>query len=317
MRGHLPALAALQDEGLVTIVGGADPNPDRRRVARLRHPSLAVFRDVATMLEDCRADLLVVASEPASHTSLLLLAAERGVHALCEKPLTVLPAEHALVYEAFRAGDAALVVVQQYRFAPMWRWIVRCARGAARLRAPFWLRIDVDRVGRDAYAASPWREDLGQSGGLLGDHVVHFLGLAREVALDVEPLGASRSFGSGTGETLSATVRVASGTMQVRASTASSVRRTRVALSTGPFVAQWSDSRAVVSVTKHVRCELRTSALSDRDYVDSLYLRLYHDVVVGLRSRDWRREKSAEALDVSRTLMTLFELIVQPGPTAQ
>jgi len=306
-RGHLPALAALQTEGHIVVVCGADPSVDRRRSVALQYPSILLFPNAETMLDACAVDLFVVASKPESHASLMLLAARRGLHTLCEKPLTVTGADHWRIDRVFRSTATALVLVQQYKYAPMWCRVAGYARVAAQLRLPFLLTIEIDREGGDVHASSPWREHLARSGGLLGDHVVHFIGLARQIASDVEPLEAFRA-GHDDRETVSARLRVGSGTMALRASAASSARRTEVQFKVGPLILTWRDDAAVISAGKHLRRRLCTDAISSRDYVDSLYLPFYESVLIGLRDDAWRRERLLEALDVDRVLVALIEM---------
>jgi predicted dehydrogenase len=306
--GHLPALETLQDEGRVTIVGAADPDDARRALVGQQRSSLALFAHASALLDASPVDVLVVATEPSAHVAIAALAIARGVHVVCEKPLTAVAAEHDLLARAVASGDLALVLVEQYRFAKAWWQMAWCARVARLARCPFSMTVDIDRDGVDRRAVRPWREDVRSSGGLLGDHAVHFLGLARSLCPDVEPLAASRTWDGEDREQLTATVRVGSGTMRLRASTTSSARRTRVALRIGPWGMEWVDDDLVLAAAGRVLHRRRTGALSDRRHVDALYLPLYRDILDGLDDPAWRRRRTTETLAVSRVLLALLDM---------
>lgn len=82
---HLKILA--QKPG-VCVVGVCDHRPERaRRMGEAHH--LPFWTDYAAFLEEARPDVVHICSPTGYHADQGLLAAERGVHILCEKPLDI------------------------------------------------------------------------------------------------------------------------------------------------------------------------------------------------------------------------------------
>jgi len=105
----------------VEIVGLATLDQGRGAEMAARHGVPKVFADVAEMLDALRPDLLDIVTPPATHLDLVRAAAERGVPAICQKPLAPTLAEaEALVQVAERAGTL-LVVHENFRFMPWFR----------------------------------------------------------------------------------------------------------------------------------------------------------------------------------------------------
>ena len=69
----------------VQMTGVTSLRPESRQAFGRRH-GIPVFDDVASMLPE--VDVLDIVSPPAAHEEGMLLAAERGIHIICEKPLT-------------------------------------------------------------------------------------------------------------------------------------------------------------------------------------------------------------------------------------
>jgi predicted dehydrogenase len=303
-RGHLPSIARLEREGLLELVATADHhNTGATACACGSQP--AKFRDGAQLLESVEVDLVVLASEPASHADLIQLAAERGRHVLCEKPLTVTVAQHDRL-TATLPRHAAFVAVHQYRYSPLWTPIAQWARRAAHLHLPASISVEVQRHGTDAHASAPWRADRANSGGTLADHAPHFLALAWTITHDLTPQGAQRtSYGDGT-ETVCAHLLASGGQMNLRVTTAAEARHTRLELQCAGARFSWADRKAALAVAGQPVREWFTSALSDRQHVDSLYLPLYRDLLRNISDAAWRQERRVEALAVNSALVQLL-----------
>lgn len=117
---HLDAWSALKDRAAVVAI--ADPSRDAadRRAAHYGIP--AVFESVDAMLGECELDAIDVAAPREAHASVCLLAAEHGIHILCQKPLApTLDEARALVADV---GDRVrLMVHENWRFRPHYRQI--------------------------------------------------------------------------------------------------------------------------------------------------------------------------------------------------
>jgi predicted dehydrogenase len=304
-RGHLPALAQLRDD--VTVVGAADPDVGRRLEIEARRPEMPCFASAEEMLASIACDLLVVATEPNSHAALVTLGMGHGLDVVCEKPLTVSRAHHDNVARACaRHPDLALIPVHQYRYSPPWRVISRVARRASRLHRPFSLSIDILRPGTDPRAFSPWREDVAATGGMLADAAVHFIALAWAVDQGLELLAASRELDRTGHERSAAILRIGSGTLTLRVSNGAASRRTQLEFRLERASVVWRDDCASLRIGRRT-LRRRVAALSDRQHVDALYVPMYRNLIARRGQAGWRTRRTAEALDVGDTLITLLE----------
>ncbi|MBI4207860.1 MAG: Gfo/Idh/MocA family oxidoreductase [Betaproteobacteria bacterium] len=118
---HLAAWRKLAAVELCAVCD-LDETRARARAEAFRIPH--VYTNVTAMLADERLDALDIATWRETHAALIRLAADRGVHVLCQKPLTpALAQAEALAREV--AGRVRLMVHENRRFAPHFRTIRR------------------------------------------------------------------------------------------------------------------------------------------------------------------------------------------------
>ena len=124
---HLAGWARVPSAELVAI---CDPNTDKA-AARAREFGIAsVFRDAAEMLDAARPDAIDIVAPMHAHVPLCLLAATKGVHILCQKPLAPSLAEAQSVARAVD-GKVRLMVHENWRFRAHYRQIKRWLDEAA------------------------------------------------------------------------------------------------------------------------------------------------------------------------------------------
>jgi len=112
---HQAAWARIPRAQVVALV---DPDLGKARAAAARFPEAQVFSDAETMFAGAKPAVVDIVTPPATHRALVAAAAERGIAAICQKPLAPTLAEAvALVEEAERAGTT-LVVHENFRFMP-------------------------------------------------------------------------------------------------------------------------------------------------------------------------------------------------------
>jgi predicted dehydrogenase len=82
--GHIPAIHRCAD---AELAGFADPDPARRQAQADQYgkPCFASFEEMAAKLE---LDAVAIPTHPAIKLDMIRIAAARGLHAFCEKPLT-------------------------------------------------------------------------------------------------------------------------------------------------------------------------------------------------------------------------------------
>lgn len=306
LRGHLPAIARAQADSEVRVVAAADPDEARR--ALVGSCGFPVFNTTQAMLEAVPSDLLVVAVDSSAHARLTMLGARYRRHVLCEKPLALTRAEHDLVAATTAAEpDLGVVPVHQYRYSPAWSALAAAARVANRMRKPFKLVARVEREQLDSHAASPWRADPIRSGGILADHGPHFLALAWTVDARLDVIDVRRRRGNDGRESACARVRVGSGFLELRLSSAASKRTTAVELRVAGIRHRWQDDAYEVFAGKRVIRRRAVAAISDRAHVDALYVPLYRETIQNLGDHRWRARRTAEALTVSGALVQALE----------
>ena len=308
LRAHLPAIVRLQAIGKVTLAGLADPDPGRRAMTAARLPDVPTFASAEEMLAASAADVLVIATAPDAHADLVSAGLERGMHVICEKPLTANKAEHELVARSCAAHpDLALVPVHQYRYSPQWTTIAAWARRATRLRLPFSLLVRVERDRIDPTAVSGWRADIAANGGMFADAGVHFLALAWTIGRQLDVLDAARYHDGEDRERATAVLRLGPGRLDLQVWRGAPRRHTHVELRKCGAAVAWSDDEARTRFGKVALSAKRVGALSDRRHVDALCQPLYRDLATRLSDPGWRRRRTAEALAVDAALVSLLE----------
>lgn len=168
-------VAAFAGRGDMRVSAVAEPGAARRDAAKRVLPSAALYSDYKELLaSETDLDFVVICTPPHLHFKPALAALERGLHVLCEKPLTLNPEELEGLAAAAKQADRALYTVHNWAWAPQWRAFERQARACGALEAA---SIQVRRTQPSVSAtADDWRRDLSRSGGgILVDHGWHNL----------------------------------------------------------------------------------------------------------------------------------------------
>ncbi|HEU4737680.1 MAG TPA: Gfo/Idh/MocA family oxidoreductase [Solirubrobacterales bacterium] len=306
VRGHLPALAALEAERRIFVVGACDPDRRRRVDAERLLPGLVTFGSAAEMLTMVESDLLVIAADPSAHADLAMLGAANGQHILCEKPAGITSSQlAALAAIREQHPDRGLIASYQYRFSRQWSFFSRFLKAAARSGRPVKMSVDVMRPYTDQHAVSDWREDPAMGGGL-ADHAVHFIALARELGGQLEVLDAERRYDGHGRERVTAHLTVGESRIDMCVSYQAPERSTQLAVACDSFYLHCKDSALALDQGSRGSRRVSVPALSSRGHVDALYGSMYQDLLVGIGQPDWRRHRAEELLDVSRCLTVLL-----------
>jgi predicted dehydrogenase len=105
-----------------SVVALADQDPERGRARAERFDIPASYADAATMLATERLDAVDIATWRESHVELVRLAADHGLHVLCQKPLAPTLAEAEALVASLPSG-IRLMVHENRRFARHFRQI--------------------------------------------------------------------------------------------------------------------------------------------------------------------------------------------------
>ena len=164
---HLPAYRALPDRW--TVVGLADPTPERRELGRAAAGLRAdqVHADAAELIARDDVDVIDVCTPQHLHRDVVVAATAAGRHVLCEKPIAAVPADAAAMVAAARDAGVVLAVVHNYLFFPevvALRALVDSGRlGEVRTVTVNMLGV-VDSPGAAGYRPR-WRHDPAAAGG--------------------------------------------------------------------------------------------------------------------------------------------------------
>lgn len=117
-RSHLPGWQASPDADLVAVV---DLDRTRAEARAAEFGIERVYTDPAVMLKTERPDCVDIATRPETHLELIQLAAEHGVHVLCQKPLAASLAEAEAMATLCRRAGVRCMVNEMWRFLPWYR----------------------------------------------------------------------------------------------------------------------------------------------------------------------------------------------------
>jgi predicted dehydrogenase len=175
---HAPALRGCAD---LTVTSVVDADPQRLRLAEEAFPEARPYPSLEALLDAEKSlDFVDLATPPWLHGRQVVMALERGLHVLCEKPLTLDAGEFRRIAEASRRRDRAVFTVHNWACAPIWKKALGlCADGA--LGEVRHAQLHAART-RPSVAAGPgdWRTDPGLAGGgILVDHGWHNLYLLK------------------------------------------------------------------------------------------------------------------------------------------
>jgi predicted dehydrogenase len=170
-KAHIPALAA---DHRFQITAVADPAAERRQQAQAILPQARLYEDAGQLLAgETGLDFVAICTPPRDHTPLALAALRRGLHVLCEKPLTLEFDNFRSLKEAALQADRALVTVHNWKFAPLLAQAAGLVRSGlvGELKMVEW---EVHRTSGGGGGLTNWRQEGGQAlGGILIDHGWH------------------------------------------------------------------------------------------------------------------------------------------------
>jgi UDP-N-acetyl-2-amino-2-deoxyglucuronate dehydrogenase len=200
----------------VDLVACCDPVPGRAAAFAARHGIEAAVGDMDALL-DLGADVVSVCTPHPTHEAVVLAAAARGVHVLCEKPIAVDLSAGLRMVEACEAAGVILGVAFQRRFWPAARRI-RAAIEDGTVGIPVLGHASV-LLHRDTgyYTADAWRGTWAtDGGGVLMTQAIHHLDLLMWFMGDVVEVSArAATFAHADAieveDTLVATLRYAGG----------------------------------------------------------------------------------------------------------
>ena len=174
---------AWQRSGRAKIVAVADRVEGKAAEFAGRWGISRAYTSTERMLEehdDC--SFVDIATRPDTHLSLARLAAERGKHVICQKPLAPTWEDCVALVETCARAGVRLLVHENWRWQPWYREVRRLIADGD-LGAPFHIRFSVragDGRGAEPYPVQPYFREMPQL--LIYETLVHHLDTARFLA---------------------------------------------------------------------------------------------------------------------------------------
>ena len=173
-KGHLPAYLEREDLEIVAI---ADVSPARLEAARAVAPKARLYAGFRELLDgEPKLDFIDISAPPHVHAEIALAALERGVHVLCEKPLTTTVAEARTLVDAARAHRRVVFPAHNYKHAPVVKFadqVIQSGR-IGKVRAVTLNTFRTTHAKGVPEWKTDWRRDRRISGGGIAmDHGSH------------------------------------------------------------------------------------------------------------------------------------------------
>ncbi len=179
---HLPALAAIRP----AWVGGCDLDSASRDAAA--GTGIQVFETLDALIEEGRADVVLICTPPESHAPLAIEALQRGAHVICEKPFATSVGDAERILEAARATGRRVALNHEFRRVPIYRALrdeIGTPEAGDLVWAQTWQTMDLP-----PWKEAGWRSDLltstlFEAGIHLLDYLVYLFGARPEAATAV------------------------------------------------------------------------------------------------------------------------------------
>ena len=183
---HLDVIEAHPDLSLVAV---CDDAPTRARATGEKY-SVPAFTSYAAMLAETDADAVVVCTPSGLHPRHGMMAAERGLHVICEKPMATRLEEADQLVKTCDDAGVHLFVVKQNRLNPAIQLLKhatelgRFGRVYVASVRVFWNRP------QSYYDMAPWRGTWEFDGGAFMNQASHYVDLIQWLMGPVESVSA-------------------------------------------------------------------------------------------------------------------------------
>lgn len=202
-QGHLNGYLRQSDLEIVALADPLGYRPGGHGISGLT--DVPCFPSLDELLDSVAVDFVDICSPPNTHVDLMELAVDRGLHVICEKPVTHDQAQLPRLQAVLARAGTIVFPSHNYRFAPG-----ICRLREAVHRGEFGSLVEVQfRTLRTSHARGTadwypdWRRDAAVSGGgILRDHGPHSFYVMRFVT-NLTPLAVSCLMGdTGAGPTV-------------------------------------------------------------------------------------------------------------------
>ena len=171
---------AINDIPNAHLIGFCDNGSGRSATLAKKYDTKA-YTGYEELLNDAEIDLVIIATPSGLHMEPTILAAEKGIHVLCEKPLEITPARVDKMIQAHQSSNTYLGGIFNFRFSPVIDE-VRSAIKEERMGKITFGGIHVPWWRDESYYDSNWKGTLKlDGGGALMNQSIHMVDLLQHL----------------------------------------------------------------------------------------------------------------------------------------
>ncbi len=162
-------LGRMRECGLFKVVGAYDIDEAMQKDAKRHH--LKAFRSVEELFAYKGLQAVLIATPNDVHKEYVIAAAKHGVAALCEKPVTLAPADLEEMLEAHRQAGTVFMVHQNRRWDNDYMVMKKIVEEN---KLGFVYKLETKVTGSHGIPGA-WRKVKSQGGGMIYDWGVHLI----------------------------------------------------------------------------------------------------------------------------------------------
>lgn len=178
---HIEAFVFMKDR--VQFVAACDPILERAEEKRLEYKKslpnadVKIFADYKKMLNECKPDIVTIATESGKHKDIAVHCLKNGAHVICEKPMALSTSDAQAMIDTAKQNNKKLSVCFQNRFnAPVVKTREALENGRFGKILHGMIQVRWNR-NEGYYAQAPWRGTWEQDGGTLMNQCTHGIDL--------------------------------------------------------------------------------------------------------------------------------------------
>lgn len=178
---HIEAFVSMKDR--VQFVAACDPILERAEEKRLEYKKsltdadVKIFADYKEMLNECKPDVVTIATESGKHKDIAVHCLKNGAHVICEKPMALSTSDAETMIDTAKQNNKKLAVCFQNRFnAPVVKTREALEKGRFGKMLHGMIQVRWNR-NEGYYTQAPWRGTWEQDGGTLMNQCTHGIDL--------------------------------------------------------------------------------------------------------------------------------------------
>jgi predicted dehydrogenase len=307
--GHFPAYLSEEIKNEIKIIAVADQSDKRLNVAREYFTDVKVYKTFNELLSNETIDFVDICLPPHLHKPVIELCIDKGIHILCEKPLTNSLDSAVQIDKIIRSNKIVFIPCHQYKYAPVWKMFNEYANKIT--DSKIYLQFDVIRLQADnGYDESNpnWRTDPNYSGGGISvDTGVHYFylilnmfGLPKSVFSNLMTL---KHTDYSAEDSAFIYVQFENGLAQINLTWAGN-KRYNSAMLVSSNTSLFYDGKVIELKDGIESRTIQTLDMSDKKVYVSLYVELFKELINRISTKD----HTYDLLDESMNTMKLLEM---------